>query len=78
MKLLIICYRYGYYSLHPATPNPVQIVYEKLVFFRPTAPISPSSDPVVLQLTQLAARSSHTSYQPLKLVPTCSSEQTFS
>ena len=78
MKLVIIRYRYGYYSLHPATPNPVQIVHEKLVIFRPTAHTSPSSDPVVLQLTQLVAPSSHTSYQPLKLVPTCSSEQAFS
>ena len=59
------------------TPNSVQIVHEKPVFFRPTTPTSPSSDPMVLQLTQLAAPSSHTSYQPLKLVPTCSSEQAF-
>ena len=78
MKLLIIRYRYGYYSLHPANPQFCANCSWKTCFFRPTTPTSPSSDPMVLQLTQLVAPSSHTSYQPLKLVPTCSSEQAFS
>ena len=78
MKSLIIRYRYGYYSPHPANPQFCANCSWKTCFFRPTTPISSSSYPMVLQLTQLVAPSSHMSCQPLKLVPTCSSEQAFS